>query len=345
MYVASCSGVFYALDRDGGEVAWSYDTRRDGEPATFHGDSLVADELVITGVDRPADPATYAFDRHSGEVRWRVTGEAGISESDVLRLDDTVVGRNRDGDLIGLDLATGDLLWTVAPRERRHQYGIDESPVAANGVVFTPALDGAIHAVDAGGTVLWRRPLGCAITTSPALGDDAEPGGGGDADLYAGCSSGEIFRLDAATGEILASASLGGRTNGRPLVTREAVVFLSGTSTFAALDRELARVTWKRRDEARWSSFQPILVDGNVLVGNGEGLLSALDPADGSVVWSRRLEGQIRGLGLGHGPRGRTLFVGTIEGTVYALALPDDEACGPGSQRDLRSGPAATGAG
>ncbi len=52
-----------------------------------------------------------------------------------------------------------------------------------------------------------------------------------------------------------------------------------------------------------------------LLVGDRSGQLIALDPASGEALWTHQLEGQLRGIGS----FGDILFVGTIEGTIYAL--------------------------
>ena len=67
--------------------------------------------------------------------------------------------------------------------------------------------------------------------------------------------------------------------------------------------------------------LKSVLADCDLIVGTEEGEIHALDLVDGSDVWTRRLEGEIKGLGL----HGNVLYVGTVQGRVYALKLPRDE--------------------
>jgi len=51
VYVGSCSGTYFALNRSTGARRWTYDTRQDGDAAQFHGNPLITDDLVVTGSD------------------------------------------------------------------------------------------------------------------------------------------------------------------------------------------------------------------------------------------------------------------------------------------------------
>jgi len=41
MFIGSCAGNFYAINKTTGQLLWSYDIRRDGNQQSFHGDPLV----------------------------------------------------------------------------------------------------------------------------------------------------------------------------------------------------------------------------------------------------------------------------------------------------------------
>jgi outer membrane protein assembly factor BamB len=51
-----------------------------------------------------------------------------------------------------------------------------------------------------------------------------------------------------------------------------------------------------------------------VLVGDQKGVLSAVEPSSGEIVWSEEFEGTIRGIGS----KDNVVFVGTLDGMVYA---------------------------
>ena len=85
MFIGSCAGNFYALNKTTGEVQWSYDIRKDGKQQSFHGDPLVISDLILIGTDRSCDPEgvghVYAFERSSGNVRWSTVRPAFLRTS------------------------------------------------------------------------------------------------------------------------------------------------------------------------------------------------------------------------------------------------------------------------
>jgi outer membrane protein assembly factor BamB len=57
---------------------------------------------------------------------------------------------------------------------------------------------------------------------------------------------------------------------------------------------------------------------GSVLAGSEAGELAALGIEDGAVIWTRHLDGVIRGIGYD----ADLLFVGTLKGVLFAVRPP-----------------------
>ena len=80
LFTGSCSGVFFAFDKANGDVRWAYDTATDGYSASFHGEPIVTDELIVVGSDTATgeeaegavvpDGFVYAFELATGKARW-----------------------------------------------------------------------------------------------------------------------------------------------------------------------------------------------------------------------------------------------------------------------------------
>jgi outer membrane protein assembly factor BamB len=82
---------------------------------------------------------------------------------------------------------------------------------------------------------------------------------------------------------------------------------------YAASD---GRALWRREIGSTESS--PLVVDGDVFVGDWNGDVWALDAHTGKTRWRTHLDGSIKGsLALS----GRRLFIGTYGGSVYALRV------------------------
>lgn len=315
VYAGSCAGAYYAWDLETGEERWRHDFLATVGHATFHGDPLLTPDVLVTGMESLDPVRVYAFAPATGEVLWRREGVDALTRSDIVGVAGLAVGRNHGGELVALDLETGETRWRVSHAGGRYPPDVAESPAVVGGDVVFSAPDGALYRVrGATGELLWRTALECDVTTSVAAA-------GGD--VYAGCRDGRVFRLRADDGGVVAAFRLPSPPEGRLAVTADAVIVPGGVRWIGAVDRALERTVWEYRPEppVRLSVVQPLVRNGAVLTGTGEGEIVALDLADGSVRWTARLEGSIRGLGS-HGNR---LLVGTIEGTIFAVdaaALP-----------------------
>ena len=307
-YFGSCAGVYYAVDIASGAERWRHDFNRDLGQILFHGDAVIADELLIT----PGEPLhTHAFDRHTGRTVWQQSGEWALTFTDVVRSGRLVVGRNEDSELIALTADSGTPVWRAPHQARRFRQDVAEAPAVVGTDVIYSATDGAVYRV-AGttGQPRWRTEIGCDVTTSAAVEGD---------DLYVGCSDGTLLRLRAGDGVELDRMRLGQQLGGRLLVLADRVVVPSGDRWIGAVTRNLDRLIWERRDLPALSVVQPTQWGKYVLTGARDQLI-ALRSSDGQTAWIASLEGSVRGLGVASD----VLLVGTVEGAVYALrGLPD----------------------
>ena len=49
VFVGSCAGIFYALNKATGEQRWSYNIRQDGKQISFQGNPLVVVDMILIG--------------------------------------------------------------------------------------------------------------------------------------------------------------------------------------------------------------------------------------------------------------------------------------------------------
>lgn len=309
VYAGSCAGVYYAFDLETGAVRWSHDFKPTAGHATFHGDPLLTDDVLVTGTEALDPPRVYAFDPATGAVVWQRSDRHALTRSDIVGVGALAVGRNEVGELVALDARTGEVRWLAGHEGPRYRPDVAESPAVVGSDVVFSAPDGALYRV-AGetGDVVWRRALDCDVTSSVTAADD---------DVYVGCRDGRLFRLAADDGGIRASTTLPTGVDGRITAADDRIIVPGGVRWIGAVDRGLTGVLWEHRPRpgARLSVVQPLVRDAEVLTGTGDGRLLALDLDDGALLRTVRLDGQIRG--LGH--HGDTLLVGTIEGVLYAV--------------------------
>ena len=306
LYVGSCDGSFYALNRHDGRLAWSYDTTRDGDIGNFHGTPVISSKSIVIGTDTISEGNIYAFDPATGEVHWQHATPGGFP-SDLASLGSRALAVTMSGEVWSLDLETGRVEWQTD--------GIDDERLLRSSVMvagdraIVSLPSGEVFAVAANtGERIWSTSFDEPLNTSLAIID---------ASVYIGDLSGRIHRMSLESGEKLGMFEAESPAYGSLTRAGDCLLALWAEDTLACLDASLGRVQWRQMVDTTWSSFRP-LVHGNVVIaGTEDGDVMAFDLSDGSLVWKHRFEGQIKGLSAS----GDVVYVGTLQGRVYALRL------------------------
>ena len=147
--------------------------------------------------------------------------------------------------------------------------------------------------------VKWSFPTGQRIVSSPTWHDGA---------IVFGSDDGHVYAVDAATGRQRWMQSTGGPVSSTPAIADGRVYAVSYDGRLYALDERSGEVLWKfasegeRRFEARGlhgmqpraQTFpdvfdiylsSPVVADGAVFFGSGDGHLYAVDAATGTLRW------------------------------------------------------------
>ena len=317
--IGSCSGNFYALDQTTGAVRWRYDIRQDGNQTSFHGKPLLTGDLIVTGADGTSDSGhIYAFEHATGKVRWKhrltkgVPGGTGVA-TDIVQSGQNICGVAFGDELLCLDRQSGKLRWTYRSGFNQNEFAWNQSPTANERHVFFGGLDGVVYALAAqSGRVVWRRDLGACISTHLLLA-------GGE--LYVGTNDGYLRRLRAENGAVLSALKLEdapvnwlARANDGLLVFLQRSGDAGGARKLLSVDLALKNIRWQQTATGSWSVTRPHLWRDAVLAGNENGEVVAFRLQDGERQWTKKLSGTIRTISDDQG----VLYVGTVEGTVYA---------------------------
>ena len=316
MFIGSCSGNFYAINKGTGDVQWSYDIRKDGKQQSFHGDPLVTNDLILIGTDRSCDPEgvghVYAFERDSGKVRWKYVSTS--VPTDIIQVGSNVLFGSFQEQWSSVDLGSGKLNWKFSTGARNPDCHMPKTPVTDGKHLFIVGLDGVMYSLDAlSGRATWKRKLPAAASTGLALKDKA---------IYVGTIDQHIYSLNAETGAVISELVLEANPVGKLASGNDSLfVFLENSSERAgyivSVDLKLARVRWKQRSSPDWASERPHLWKEFVVAGNCRGEMAAFRATDGAPQWNLSLKGCIRSIGSS----GNMLFAGVQEGTIYAYEL------------------------
>lgn len=316
LFIGSCAGNFYAINKSTGQVQWSYDIRKDGKQQSFHGDPLVTNDLILIGTDRSCDPEgvghLYAFERDSGKVRWKYRSTS--VPTDIVQLNSNVYFGSFQDQWSSVNLDTGGLKWSFSTGATNPDCNPPQAPVTDGKHLFIAGLDGVVYSLDAlSGRVTWKRKLPAAPSTGLALQNKT---------IYVGTNDQRIYRLNAETGTVIAELSTEAKPVGRLALSNDSLfVFLQSASErvgyIISVDSRLARVRWKQKSSPDWASERPHLWKEFVVAGNCRGEMAAFRATDGAPQWNLSLKGCIRSIGSS----GNMLFAGVQEGTIYAYEL------------------------
>jgi len=308
LFIGSCGGTFYALDRRTGQVRWATDLRpeRDTKVFQFHGDPLITDKLVIVGADGTSGGGVHALDRFTGKIRWKYPAGRGVVTSIVI-MDHHAYAYTLEGQLICLDMDSGLLRWSNAINAAGY-----ESPTIIDGRIFAGDIEGNVYALDCKtGKTIWRKKINDTVTTAVTVNGS---------DLYLGTLTGGIYHLRAEDGTVVSTFQLESMVYGKPLLTEDSlIVYLVDEKmnyhSLISVDLSLEMEHWRRKTPENWSTTRFLVWEDCVVVGTPEGEVIAYNLRDGIKCWSRTLKGYIRAIGTSDG----TIYVGTREGVIYAF--------------------------
>jgi len=333
LFVGSCSGNFYALDRLTGRIRWTYNIKQDGEQQSFHGDPLVTDDLILIGTDLGKQGHIYAFERESGKVRWKSLAPAGADgnvgvASDLVRRGDNVYAVAQGDELLCLSLKDGSTRWTFASQFDRQRNLTSNSPTLDGNLVLLGGLDGLVYALQAdSGQVVWKTDLHSRVTTTPIVSQGS---------VYVGTQDGHFYQLQTKSGAVTRSLGISGSPDRHMGVTAHSLVTVlihppqtEGGSQFQpndldSIDLDLRRVNWLQKSSTAvarnsWTSSRPYVWKDYVFVGDLAGKLFAFHKESGSLAWSHQFPSRVvRGIGFTND----MLYVGMQGGMIYGLASP-----------------------
>lgn len=325
-------------------VAWRYRGQREALWPP-----VVADETVYAGT---FNDDLVALEASSGRIDWQTSFKSGVSSPLAIAEDTLLVGTWDGRGVHALDRHTGrDLWYRDLPGAI---FGItavvDQTAYLSAGYSVLVALD----LTD--GTKRWMyttarpepRPTYPDYATFPAYEDDTvylgNPAGLFAVDAETGdqqwersgryltvtVRDGLVFAVDTnderlyaidTSGRIRWQTRTGGNGRVQSVAATDDTIYMSSqyfsAATVLALERATGRERWRTELDGYGSLCSPPVVVGDtVYVGTGDGILYALDGANGSIHWQVDLEYEILAPpAIANG----TVFVGTNGGGYAAI--------------------------
>ena len=328
LYAACCAGKLYAFDPDDGKILWKCDMSADSAWG-FHGQPLIIDSVIYIGTDqsqRGRHGDLHAIDRYTGKLLWKLPADPGIP-GDLCVKDSLLFMVSYGGEVLAVNRFAGDFVWRIKGESRSDTLARDTAstkfaratvaPVAWNDYIYVSAPDTAVICLQAAtGTVVWSKKLDAPMSSRFILLDSMLAFGTDARDMrYIRCRDGAEIRRDSlAVRPFLAMAYvdsvlvfMGDTGNEKP---RDLIALnpYNGTTIWQnSLDDPDSNACWNVPRVHVWGDY--------VLLGTNTGWVAAFSAADGSLIWSRQLQGSIRSIGHSSG----MLYVGTMAGRLYAI--------------------------
>ncbi|MFZ7103469.1 MAG: PQQ-binding-like beta-propeller repeat protein [Peptococcaceae bacterium] len=299
----------------------------------------------------------YQFEQQSGRKMWEFKAQGPVIGSP-LYLNGAVYFGSSDGSIYALKATTGKKLW-----EFKTGGAVVASPIVVGNKLYVGSSDFNMYALEAGsGKLIWKYPLGNTIACSAAYGEDTIFFGSWDQKFYAldaetgtlkwlqeigsqtyyapagsaplywqgqvfiSTPGGQVYAYSAETGEQLweVSASSGLST---PIIYQGTLMYNTTSGSIYALDPETGENVWQY--DTRLSSYisSPLGQSGNIIYQGLKGRILSVNTIDNSVQWNFNLgETYLFNKGAVHD---NVLFVGTLEGKLFALDVPADPRSKP----------------
>ena len=302
VYVGSDDNHVYALDAETGEMLWKYDTSKEVQYS-----SVVTDGVVYIGAQGDVDYSVHALDAMSGEQVWAagVPYPYGV-EFAVTVANGKLYAPGASGEFYAMDASTGEALWSVSVG-----MGSESPPTVVDGVVYLTAVNTTYALDEATGEEIWSY----GTEMFPAVDHPAVVVDG----VYYFAPDSNLYALDAASGDIMWSYEADDLITDVPVVAEGMVYVRSESGVFHAVDAATGGLawSWETTDSALRS---PTVVSGFLFAESRDGNLRALIAATGEEVWSFR-KGYFDGV-PSYTIAGGVLYVGALDGSVYAFAAP-----------------------
>src|SRR4029453_8716457 len=284
----------------------------------------------------PAHSGVYAGQgpRQLHRLKWKFATGNRIVSSPVMDNKKIYFGSD-DGNVYAIDAESGREIW-----KRSTRGPVPSTPAVAGGIVYVTSYDRNFYALNAEtGALKWKfatvgerrfeakglhgmQPKNQTIAdpfdiylSSPVAADGAVYFGSGDGNLYA---------LDAATGDLRWKFKTGDVVHASPAFVKGVVFVGSWDSYFYAVDAKTGKEKWRFHggEDSRIHNqvgFQssPAVIDGTVYTGCRDAQVYALDAVTGKEKW--RVDNALSWVNTSPAVTRGKVFFATSDSSLYHM--------------------------
>jgi outer membrane protein assembly factor BamB len=316
IYAGAHDGHVVAFDAETGRKAWEVKTDLPLSAGPAFGDGILAFGT--------SDGDLVALDPATGEERWRKETGSEVVAPPVIS-SGVIALRTVDGRLRGFSTTTGDTVWSVEQNHPALTLRGNTAPRVAGALVVSGFNNGRVGAYDIRtGDAAWEiaiaNPTGRSeLERLVDVGSGLQVVGN---DVYVVGYHGNAVGIDLATGVVLwqqEMSSYAGLT-----ADFNNVYITNDFDAVVALERNGGGQVWRQEALRLRDVTAPTRFGNSLVVGDFEGYLHWLDPADGKFEARERAGG-----GRVSAPPlvvGQNLYVQDDDGTVAAFTVREGAA-------------------
>lgn len=289
--------------------------------------------------------------KNNGKLIKEFKNSPGFYESDAIYsspviIDGVLYASSWSGDIIALDVETGNRLWQTKIGDLSMS-----TPLVVEDIIFVGSNNGLYSISAKDGKILWKNELR-AVTSTPAYHNDIVFCGSHDDKVYAfdsrdgdliwsvetdgeiyssptiadglvliGSNDNNLYAIDYNNGEIKWTYETEGIIDTKPFVCNNRVFFGSWDNNLYALELKTGKLIWKYK--TGWGiESSPIIYDDILYFGSNDNNLYALNPTNGEKIWSFTAGSAIHSSPTVYG---EYVFFGCDDGRLYAVEKTSGE--------------------
>ncbi|WP_347454716.1 outer membrane protein assembly factor BamB [Acinetobacter thermotolerans] len=291
------NGVVFAVNPNGEVTAYQGKQRLWQKKVTKAGLSAgveAAQGLVIVGNTKGQ---LFALDQQTGEQRWAAQLSGAVIAPSLIHAD-RVISIANDGTVFSHEAGSGKEVWTYKLPNVQFSLRGQAAPVALDPRhVLIASANGYIYAIDAvTGVPKMQRRVAVSDGRSDIqrLNDiDGEPVVAGQF-VVTTSYQGQVTVLDLASQQIIWSEDASSIQ--RPEVVGNGVFVAQTDGKIAAYEITSGQKLWENDQLLHRKLSNPVMLGGDLVVGDLDGVLHLIDPATGQIIGRSKTSGEVRTL-------------------------------------------------
>lgn len=320
VYAADRHGLVKAVSADDGKQIWQTNLEEktgffsSNISALLSGGLTVEGSHIFVGTEKAK---VYALNTDDGSVAWE-TAVAGEALSSPVVSEGLVLIHTGNGLLQALDETDGSIKWTVNLEMPALSLRGESAPAVAFGAALVGGDNGRVSAVlMQQGQLIWQQRISQAtgtteidrlsdVDTTPVIVNGV---------VYALAYNGNFAALDLRSGQILWKRELGSVLDF--VVNDNHIYLVDQNDRIISLTIDGGVTVWTQSDLLHRGLTSPVLYDGYIVVGDGEGYMHWINTSDGRFVAQQKVDSS--GFQTNPVVAGNKLLIQAKDGNLYAF--------------------------